>query len=112
MKTSVGYNVEWKPEQSCDDNKCPYHGQVSVRGSMFEGIVVSTSMDKTAIVQWDNIVKDPKYSRYYKSRSKVAAHSPACINAKVGDKVLIAETRPLSKTKHFVILKVIENESN
>lgn len=69
---------------------------------------MSSAMDKTVTVAWDNMVKDSKYNRYFKTRSKVAAHNPACINAKKGDKVLIAETRPLSKTKHFVVLKVIE----
>lgn len=107
MKTSVGYDIDSMPETVCEDKKCPFHGEVSVRGSTFEGTVVSTSMDKTAIVEWENMIKDSKYSRYYKTRSKVAAHNPVCINAKVGDKVLIGETRPLSKTKHFAIVKVI-----
>lgn len=107
MKTSVGYNIDSMPETVCEDSKCPFHGEVSVRGSIFEGTVVSTSMDKTAIVKWENMIKDSKYSRYFKTKSKVAAHNPECINAKVGDKVVIGETRPLSKTKHFAIVKVI-----
>lgn len=109
MKNSVGYNIEGKPEKVSDsDSKCPYYGDVSVRGKMFEGVVVSDSMDRTVTVSWENLKKDTKYSRYYKKNSKVAAHNPDCIKAKKGDKVLIAETRPLSKTKHFVVLKVIE----
>lgn len=108
MKTNVGYNVDWKPESKCDDSKCPYHGEISVRGTIFEGTIVSDSMDKTVKVEWENMVKDKKYSRYFKTRSRVAAHNPECINAKKGDKVLIGETRPMSKTKHFAVLKVLE----
>jgi small subunit ribosomal protein S17 len=108
MKASVGYNIDSKPSQKCDDTKCPHHGEISIRGVIFEGVVVSDSMDKSVKVEWENMVKDPKYNRYYKTRSRVTAHNPICINAKKGDKVLIGETRPLSKTKHFAILKVIE----
>jgi len=107
MKTNVGYNIDWKPETECSDSKCPYHGEISVRGSLFEGVVVSDSMDKTVKVEWESMVKDTKYSRYFKTRSKVAAHNSECINAKKGDKVIIAETRPLSKTKHFAIVRVL-----
>jgi len=108
MKSNVGYNIDEMPQNTCEDKKCPFHGEVSVRGSIFEGTVVSTSMDKTAIVEWGSMVKDTKYSRYFKTKSKVAVHNPECLNAKVGNKVLIGETKPLSKTKHFAILKVVE----
>lgn len=108
MKSSVGYNIDWKPKSECEDTKCPHHGEVSVRGSIFEGSVVSDSMDKTVKVEWENMIKDKKYSRYYKTKSKVSAHNPSCINAKKGDRVLIGEVRPLSKTKHFAVLRVLE----
>ena len=106
MKKSVGYNIEWAPEKACEDKNCPYHGSVSVRGSIFEGTVVSDSMDKSVTVEWTGMQMDSKYNRYFKTKSKVAAHNPECINAKVGDKVTIGECRPLSKTKHFVVLKI------
>jgi len=108
MKQNIGYNIDFKPESTCDDTNCPHHGTLSVRGKLFEGVVMSDSMDRTVKVEWENLVKDEKYSRYFKTRSKVAAHNPDCVKAKMGDKVVIAETRPLSKTKHFTVLKVIE----
>jgi len=109
MKKTIGYNIEYTPENTCNsDPNCPFHGSLSLRGKTFEGIVISDSMDKTVKVEWENMVKDPKYSRYYKTRSKVSAHNSDCIKAKKGDKVLISECRPLSKTKHFVVVKVIE----
>lgn len=109
MKKSVGYNIETDVEITpSNDKKCPYTGEVSVRGKVFEGTVVSDSMTRTVKVEWESLVKDSKYNRYFKTRSRVAAHNPDSIKAKKGDKVLIGETRPLSKTKHFAVLKVIE----
>ena len=109
MKKSIGYNIDFKAEgKSGEDKNCPHNGTVSVRGKMFEGTVVSALMSKTVKVQWETMVKDTKYNRYLKKRTKVAAHNSDAISAKLGDKVLIAECRPLSKTKHFVVLKVIE----
>ena len=108
MKTSIGYNIEYKPEKTCEDKNCPYHGLVSIRGKTFVGNITSDVMSRSVKVEWEDVVKDPKYSRYFKTRSKVIAHNPDCINAKKGDKVLIGETRPLSKTKNFVVLRVIE----
>lgn len=110
MKTSVGYNVDHKPETQCSEDKCPHHGTVSVRGKVFEGTVVSDLMQNSVKVEWERLIRDEKFSRYYKDNSKVTAHNPGCIEAKVGDRVLIGETRPLSKTKHFVVMKVLENE--
>jgi small subunit ribosomal protein S17 len=109
MKKTIGYNIESNVETtSSNDVKCPYTGEVSVRGKMFEGTVISALMAKTVKVEWETIVKDSKYNRYLKNRTKVAAHNSDAVSAKVGDKVLIAECRPLSKTKKFVVIKVIE----
>ena len=109
MKKSIGYNVDFKPEEtSTEDKKCPFNGTTSVRGKMFEGIVVSSAMARTVKVEWETMVKDTKYNRYLKNRTKVAAHNPDVISAKLGDTVLIGECRPLSKTKHFTVIKVIK----
>ena len=108
MKKSIGYDIKNSPKQvSENDSKCPYSGDVPIRGKIFEGVVVSDSMDRTVKVEWENLNKDPKYSRYFKKKSSVLAHNPDCINAKKGDKVLIGECRPLSKRKHFAVIKVI-----
>ncbi len=113
MKKGIGYNFDWKPSIVCDDKNCPYHGTLSVRGKIFEGEVVSDGMNRTVKVAWERLVKINKYNRYLKKRSVVLAHNPDCIKAKVGDKVIIGETRPLSKMKHFVVIKKVEeNERN
>lgn len=72
-----------------------------------EGIVVSSAMDKTAIVQVDRLVSHPLYGKYIRKSVKFMAHDPenACA---VGDKVLIEECRPLSKNKRWRLCKVIE----
>lgn len=91
----------------CNDKRCPIHGSLSVRGSTFTGIVVSAKPGKTAIVERTIVRHVPKYERYMKSKSRVYAHNPGCIDAKENEIVRVAETRKLSKTKNFVVLKVI-----
>jgi small subunit ribosomal protein S17 len=105
MVKDIGLNVK-APEAECTDPHCPFHGALSVRGQVLDGTVVSTKMDKTVVVQREYLKRNIKYDRYEKRRSKLHAHNPPCINAKEGDKVVIAECRPLSKTKNFVIVEV------
>jgi small subunit ribosomal protein S17 len=100
----IGYDVK-KPEKECDDPNCPFHGKLPVRGKILEGNVVSSKMSKTVIVERNYLHFIPKYERYERRRSRTAAHNPDCINAKKGDKVKIAECRPLSKTKYFVVIE-------
>ena len=64
-------------------------------------------MDKTAKVGWERITKVKKYERYERRRSKITVHKPDCITINVGDKVIVSECRPLSKTKRFVIIKKV-----
>ena len=103
----IGLDVK-PPENTCDDPNCPFHGTLPVRGKVLEGIVVSDRMPKTVIVRRDYLHYIPKYERYERRHSRIPAHNPPCINAKVGDKVRIAECRPLSKTKHFVVIEVMK----
>ena len=65
-------------------------------------------MDKTVVVEREYLHYVRKFRRYERRRSKIHAHNPPCINAKKGDKVLIAETRPISKTVSFVVVKVLK----
>ena len=83
---------------------------ISVRGKTFTGTVVSAKMHRTVVVEWERRVLIPKFERYEKRKSKVAAHNPDVINAQEGDIVKIQETRPLSKTKHFIVIEIIEKK--
>jgi len=71
---------------------------------VLRGVVVSTKNDKTAVVSVARFVKHPKYQKFFKKDKKYQAHDEAN-SAQVGDKVEIQETRPISKTKRFVIKK-------
>ncbi len=71
------------------------------------GFVVSDKMDKTVVVAVERLVKHPLYKKYIKQTSKFKAHD-AENDCKIGDKVKIAETRPLSKTKRWRVVDIIE----
>lgn len=71
------------------------------------GIVVSNKMDKTIVVLVERLVKHPEYHKYIKRQAKFVAHDEhnAC---GIGDKVLITESRPLSRTKRWRLSQIIE----
>ena len=71
------------------------------------GVVVSDKMDKTVVVKVDNMVKHPVYKKYIKRRVTYKAHDEQNSCA-AGDKVLIVETRPLSKDKRWRVREIIE----
>ncbi|MCW1306612.1 MAG: 30S ribosomal protein S17 [Candidatus Nanoarchaeia archaeon] len=107
MVRNIGIPNLLPPLKECNDRKCPWHGKLSIRGKLFEGIVVSDKSSKTVVVEWIRYHYLPKYERYEKRKSRVMAHNPECINAKMGDKVIIGECRPLSRGKKFVVLQVV-----
>ena len=96
-------NVE-PPEKACDDTHCPFHGNLSVRSKVREGIVTSTRMHKTIVFQTDYLSLIKKYSRYERRRSKKLAHLPPCIEVSVGDTVKVVDCRPLSKNVSAVVI--------
>lgn len=71
------------------------------------GLVVSDKMDKTVVVKVDNLVKHPVYKKYMKRRITFKAHDELN-QCTVGDKVLLVETRPLSKDKRWRVREVLE----
>ncbi|OGD45195.1 30S ribosomal protein S17 [Candidatus Bathyarchaeota archaeon RBG_16_57_9] len=97
-----------KPEQDCSEPDCPFHGNLKVRGRVFEGTVVSTRMQRTVVVRLEYTKYNKKYERYARMSSKITAHSTPCVPVKVGDLVRIAECRPLSKTKSFVVVELVK----
>ena len=101
---NIGIEGIKPPEKFCNDVRCPWHGHIKIRGKLLDGIVVSAKASKTVTIMREYVVYVPKYERYMRKRSKIKAYLPDCIEVKEGDKVLIGETRPLSKTKHFVVI--------
>ncbi len=104
QKKSIGIEVDF-PKEKCEDKNCPFHGELKIRGRIFEGEVVSKNTHKSVILKWERLRPIPKYERFEKRFSKISAHNPDCIDAQVGDIVKVMETKPISKTKHFVVVK-------
>ena len=80
---------------------------ISVRGARLVGRVVSDKNKKTVVVERDVIKKVSKYKRMARGLSRIQAHNPDEIGAKVGDRVRIGETRKISKTKSWTVLEII-----
>ena len=72
-----------------------------------EGLVVSDKMDKTIVVEVEDRVKHPLYGKVIRRTSKVKAHDEGN-TAGIGDLVLINETRPLSATKRWRLVEILE----
>lgn len=101
----IGIEVT-EPKNKCDDPNCPFHGDLPVRGQILEGIVTSYKQDRTVTVERSFYKFIRKYERYEKRKSKILVHKPDCMEINIGDSVKVAECRPLSKTKHFVIIEI------
>ena len=72
-----------------------------------EGVVVSSGMDKTAVVAVIERVRHPKYNKFVLQTKKLYAHDEAN-DVNVGDKVRVMETRPISKSKRWRVVEVLE----
>ena len=83
--------------------KTQIRGERKVR----EGLVVSDKMDKTIVVELEDRVKHPLYAKVIRRTSKVKAHDEAN-TAGVGDRVRLMETRPLSATKRWRLVEILE----
>src|SRR3989338_6720379 len=94
----------------CNDKKCFNHGTIRVRGGRLTGKVVSTKAKHTAIIERSSISYISKYRRWAREHSRIAAHNPSCITAKLGDLVRIGETRKISKTKAWTITEILGKE--
>jgi len=101
---NIGINVQ-PPKQTCTDQNCPFHGQLSVRGQIITGVVDSTKMNKAIVVKREYSHFIPKYERYQKRTSFYSDHCSPCMDIQPGDKVRIAECRPISKTISFVAIE-------
>ncbi|OFW03963.1 MAG: 30S ribosomal protein S17 [Acidobacteria bacterium RIFCSPLOWO2_02_FULL_67_36] len=71
------------------------------------GVIVSDKMDKSVVVAVERQVRDPLYGKIQRRTSKFLAHNEAN-DAKVGDRVAIVESRPMSRRKRWVVTRVVE----
>ena len=81
--------------------------QVSDSAPRRTGVVATAKRDKTCCVSIDYLTRHPKYGKYIRQRTVLHVHDEDNV-AKVGDRVEIAECRPISKTKSWVLLRVVE----
>ncbi|CAI5721679.1 unnamed protein product [Peronospora effusa] len=88
------------------DKKCPFTGNISIRGRILKGVVLSTKMKRTIIVRRDYLHFVKKYKRFEKRHKNVAAHLSPAFRVKEGDVVTIGQCRPLAKTVRFNVLEV------
>jgi small subunit ribosomal protein S17 len=84
----------------------PAEAERTARRSVI-GTVTSDKMEKTIVVQVDRLVKHPVFKKYVRRRSVFKAHDPEGA-AKTGDRVEIVECRPISKTKRFRLVRVLQ----
>jgi small subunit ribosomal protein S17 len=96
-------------ETVAETAEAPAEATAATRGNrkVREGYVVSDKMDKTVVVALEDRVKHPLYGKVIRRTSKVKAHDEAN-TAGVGDRVLLMETRPLSATKRWRLVEVLE----
>jgi len=99
-------------KDTCSDPKCPVHGHLKTRGRVLSGVVKSAKMQGTVTVEIGRMHLLRKYQRYEKRYTTIKAHSPKCMNVKEGEIVEVQECRPLSKTKSFVVVRVLRRAEN
>ncbi len=107
-KTVLGAKA-LKEQGQVKDAKCPFYGDVTVKNETLSGVVVKRDTSRSATIEWTKSHYIPKYERYAVKRYRLRVHNPLSIDAQLGQKVLVARTRPLSKTKNHVIIKIIED---
>ncbi|XP_058987150.1 small ribosomal subunit protein uS17 isoform X2 [Musca domestica] len=95
------------------DKKCPFTGNVRIRGRILTGAVRKTKMQRTIVIRRDYLHFVRKYSRFEKRHRNMSVHcSPAFRDVEIGDIVTIGECRPLSKTVRFNVLKVSKGQGS
>ncbi|XP_022096415.1 40S ribosomal protein S11-like [Acanthaster planci] len=89
------------------DKKCPFTGNVHIRGRILSGVVTKMKMQRTIVIRRDYLHYIRKYKRFEKRHKTMSVHlSPCFRDVQLGDVVTVGECRPLSKTVRFNVLKV------
>lgn len=83
--------------------------KVETKRKKMTGVVVKDKMDKTVVIEVEKFLKHPKYHKYLKTKKRYKAHDEKN-ECNIGDRVLIVESRPLSREKRWVVKEIIEKE--
>ena len=105
MTVNIGLDVT-TPENQCNDVHCPFHGRMPIRGKLFAGRVTGNKAKQTITLQKEAPVYFSKFKRYARSKNTIHAHVPECMDVAMGDYVLSAECRPVSKSISYVVVEV------
>jgi len=109
---SVGLGIK-TPRAAIDgtyvDRKCPWTGNVNIRGKLITGVIKTTKMKNTVIIRKDYLHYIKKYNRFEKRHKNTPVHVSPAFRVKAGDEIMAGQCRPLSKTVRFNMLKVIRS---
>jgi small subunit ribosomal protein S17 len=83
--------------------------KVETNRKKMTGVVVKDKMDKTVVIEVEKFLKHPKYHKYLKTKKRYKAHDENN-ECSIGDRVLIVESRPLSKEKRWIVKEIVEKE--
>ena len=107
MTKNIGLPVKEPKKEAVENEKNnPFNGSLSIRGKLFEGIVINAKAKGTAVIQKESPIYFKKFKRFGRSKNKIHAHIPSNLNVQKGDHVVAAECRPISKSVSFVIVEV------
>ena len=88
------------------DKKCPFTGNVSIRGRILKAMIISAKMKRTVVVRRDYLQYVSKYRRFEKRHRNISVHCSPCFkNVGEGDIVTIGQCRPLAKTVKFNVIE-------
>lgn len=95
----------------CEDQFCPIHGKISLRGRTFKGKVIR-KFPKRICIEFERVIYIKKYERYAKKKTKLHARLPDCMadEINIGDYIEIKECRPISKIIHFIVVGKVGGE--
>lgn len=99
-----------KAGHTITDKKDPFYGEINVKKEFIKGKVIKKDTNRSATIEWMRPFYVPKYERYEIRRSRLHVHNPESVHAEIGEWVLVARCRPLSKTKHHIILQVVAKD--
>jgi small subunit ribosomal protein S11e len=92
------------------DQKCPFTGNVSIRGRIIRAQVRSTKMKRSIVIRRNYLHFINKYQRYMKRHKNFTVHCSPCFEPAVGDNVIVGQCRPLSKTVRYNVLQVVSRK--
>ena len=107
MTKNIGLPVkEPKKKPVENENNNPFNGSLSIRGKIFEGIVINAKAKGTVVIERESLIEFTKFKRFGRSKNKIHAHVPSNLDIQEGDHVVAAECRPISKSVSFVVVEV------